>query len=258
MKGTFFQKPLEFRLSVDGETWRQGDSIEGVLTAKNHAAGALPVAGITVCLARGVLRKVHQKSSDAFEILASASIPPSSGPELLPAQELSYPWKFGTDRNCPITDTLGSLFLLYGQNGSAQGAGAQLGNIQIPVLPYEIITQFLDVVKTGFRFVIKGARWSKGNVDAKLAPPDSRGFAMLEQLQLLFHFEGETLHVEYGFRLKTVEASAASVELKKQKTAFKQSYEPALYRTSSGRFDHERVEKEIRDVLDQIEAKNIL
>ena len=38
MKGTFFQKPLELNLLVEGETWRQGDPITGSLTIKNHGS----------------------------------------------------------------------------------------------------------------------------------------------------------------------------------------------------------------------------
>jgi len=251
VKGTFFQKPLEFRLSVDGETWRQGDPITGTLTVKNHSPEPLPTQEITVRLARATLRKVHQKLEGAFETAVGSAAPPSDASTLAPGAEFNFPWKFVTDRNCPITDSVSSLFLLYGKGED----GMQMGQLQVPVIPYEVISQFLDVMKTAFRFVLKTTKWSKGSVDAKLAPPDSRNFVGLEQAVISFHFEGEVLQVDYDFKLKKIEASASAVELKKQKTSFSQSYEPALYRTPSGRFDHERVEKEIGTILSQVESK---
>src|SRR6185437_9396529 len=110
VKGTFFQKPLEFRLSVDGETWRQGDPITGTLTVKNHSPEPLPTQEITVRLARATLRKVHQKLEGAFGTAVGSAAPPSDASTLAPGAEFNFPWKFVTDRNCPITDSVSSLF----------------------------------------------------------------------------------------------------------------------------------------------------
>ena len=56
MKGTFFQKPFEFKLNVEGETWRQAQGVSGVLTVKNQGSSPVSVEGTRVHLAYGQLR----------------------------------------------------------------------------------------------------------------------------------------------------------------------------------------------------------
>ena len=66
MRGAFFQKPLEFRLLVEGESWNQGDPIAGSLSVMNHGAEEIPHHEMAIFLACGELGKVRLKSPDAF------------------------------------------------------------------------------------------------------------------------------------------------------------------------------------------------
>jgi hypothetical protein len=239
MKGLFFQKPLEFSLNVNGESWKQGDEISGSLNVKSHAPGT-EISAAQVHLAYGHLKKAHAKDPAAFTVLESATASPE--------------WKFQTDRNAPITDSTHSLFLLY-------GAGEDLskyGHIQLIMKPYWVIEDFLKELQVGFRFVIKTMKSSKGVLDVKVAPPDSRSFAALEQAFLSFYFEGDILNVEARFDVKKIEATAASVDMKKEKKAFQKSFSALDYLTSSGRFNHVRMEAAIREILEIVEQKILL
>lgn len=250
MKGTFFQKPLEFSLRVEGESWRQGEAIAGTLFAKNHGAQALP-GGFQVKLARGTLKKVHQKVSGAFyEILATSSAPAG---EIAPQAELGHSWRFQTDRNCPITDNTESLFLLYGSESETE----KMGHLQVTIKPEPVIEEFLKAFQIEFRFVVKSFKSSKRGVDVKLMPPDSQHFTMLDYAQLSFRFDGDVLHVGYVFNLKEVQASSAAVDVKKKKKEFEQTFAPGEYRLSSGRFNHERLEAAAAEAIKQVEGKTL-
>src|SRR4051812_18114787 len=121
MKGMSFQKPLEFRLQVEGETWNQGDSISGVLEVKNRGSESISLADMQVQLGHGRLKRVHEKMSGAFKILEKTGMDASA--TLAPNAEAKLQWKFPTDRNCPITDSMASLFLLYGKGEVVETLG---------------------------------------------------------------------------------------------------------------------------------------
>jgi hypothetical protein len=248
MKGTCFQRPLEFKIDVQGETWNQGESISGTLTVKNHGSSQVQTQGMRVSLARGQLKKVHAKAPDAFEVLASSELPENG--RIDAQKDLNFPWSFQTRRDCPITDVSSSLFLLY---GTAEAPG----QLQLTFQPDPIIQEFVQRFEIGFRFVKKSAKSAKSSVEVKFDPPDARGFASVEQLVLSFEFEGETLAVKYAFAVKQLEASAAAMNLKKGKKTFEQSFGPQDYKTPSGRFNYERIEAAIREVIAQVESKTL-
>jgi hypothetical protein len=249
MKGTVFQKPFEFNLRVEGETWAQGDPISGSLIIKNHGNESILLSDTRVLLGYADLKHVHAKTPDAFEILQTVTV---SQPQLEAGKELTVPWQFQTDRNCPITDNLASLFLLYGSGTAYE----KVGQLQLKVTPYLVITEFLNVLQVNFRFVVKTQKFSKKAVEIKMAPPDgARAFANVEQLVLRFSFQGEELEVEYAFKVKKLEATATSMAMTKQSKTSAQTYRPDQYRTSSGRFNHDEVEAGIREALSPFEVK---
>jgi hypothetical protein len=239
MKGIFFQKPYEFGLRIEGEAWNQGDLISGELTIKNPGDEPLNSSGFKVCLTYGDLKKVRAKTEDCFDVLGSADL------------TRSYSWSFKLDRNSPITDGSSSLFVAYG-NGDAL---EKIGLLQLIVHPDRIIQDFLDVLKTDFRFVVRTQKMNKAMVEIKLVPPASRSFATLEHLMLSFQFKGDVLDAHYLFHTKKVEASAASVDLKKEKKQLKQSIPPDAYRLPNGRFNHEKVGSLIQEALNLVESK---
>ncbi len=249
MKGTVFQRPLEFNLRVDGESWAQGDLIAGVLAVKNHGKEPVALNGIQVQLALGKLSKVRQKAADAFKIQEAAAMDPTGS--LAAGGEASFEWKFQTDRNCPITDNLSSLFLLYGQGE----ATPQLGQLELPVQAYGLIQDYLKTLNIQFRFVLKGQKASHGRVEAKFTPPASQAFALLDHVLVYFRFEGEALEVSYVFQVKKLEATVSSFEVQKKKKEFTQSLAPSQYRLSSGRVNHEGLELSIKEALGHVESK---
>ena len=252
MKGTSFQKPLEFNLRVNGESWHQGDQIEGTLTIKNHGLAAVSLTSLKMQLAHGDLKKVRLKTSGGFREIASAQL---DLPQCLESsQEITIPWNFQTDRNCPITDTFGSLFLLYGL-ASINPEEEKLAHLQLPFLPFKLVLEFVELFGTAFRFVLKGQKWSKGQVEFKLAAPAARGFATLDLLLLKCSFQNTNLMVKYEFQVKKIEATAASFEVKKIKKDLEQLLSATEYQLPSGRLNHERLEIAIREALSSVESK---
>lgn len=249
MKGVFFQKPLEFKLHVEGESWRQGDEIAVELLVKNHGSESINTDDLVLILALGTLKKVREKSSEAYQEISSAkweeknSIPTSG--------EHHLKWKFKTDINCPITDTIGSLFILYGKRDSLE----KLGQLQLVVNPHAEVDEFLSRLNIQHRFVVKSKKYKKGSVDVKLDPPSSRAYLTLEQLLINFKKVETGLKINYQFQVKKVEATAATLDVKKQGKTLDQELSRSDLYLASGRFNHDKMEEYIRAALDLVEQK---
>ncbi|MBC7691905.1 MAG: hypothetical protein H7222_09045 [Methylotenera sp.] len=252
MKGTIFQKPLEFKLNVEGESWRQGDGVQGTLLVKNHGSEAISLKDIHIHLAQGRLSKVRSKTEGAFKIQASAPIstPDDAEKFLAAGGELQLPWTFQTDRNCAITDVSTSLYILYGQGDAAD----KLGQIQLTFHPYPIIQEFLKTLTIDFRFVIKYQKFVKERLEIKLEPPTAKAFNFLECLFLYFYIEGDVINVSYAFQVKKLDASAASVDITKQSKTFDQSLAPHEYLMPSGRVNYTFFEAAIREAMKVVGA----
>jgi hypothetical protein len=244
MKATFFQKPLEFNLVIEGESWRQGDAVSGSLLVKNHGSDELDASEIRVVLAQGAITKVRKKDSGAFTAISAQSM---DAQKVLPGKQASFSWKFETERNCAVTEKSSSLFVLYGKGESLDS----LGQIQLVIHPYFVIEEYLKSLQTQFHFVLKSLKSNKGWLDCKMAPPSSRNFASVEQLLLSFHFESDTLMVHYRFDVKKLEALAATTTLSKQTREFEQSINSTQYLRNE-RFNYEFIEASIRDVMGQL------
>jgi hypothetical protein len=253
VKATFFQKPLEFNLNIEGESWRQGDPISGSLLVKNHGSEEVDSSEIHVVLAHGAISKVRKKDASAFTPVAAQIMAQGSPGKIPPAGQASFSWKFETERNCTVTEKGSSLFILYGRSATPEvsKSGDSLGQIQLVIHPYFIIEEYLKSLRTQFHFVLKSLKSTKGWLECKIAPPSSRNFASVEQLLLSFRFEDDVLHVHYLFDVKKLEALAATTSLSNQKREFEQSFNSMQY-LRNGRFNFDLIEASIREVMTQL------
>lgn len=248
MKGTFFQKPVEFKIEVAGESWHQGAPLSGKLMIKNHGTEVLQGSDVPVRLAYGVLKKVRAKAPSSLSVLAEASAP--AGWEITPGAEGGWEWSFRLDRNVPVTDASASLFLIYGRGAILE----QLGQLQLNIAPSEAIEVFLKAWTIHFRFVLKSIKFAtrrdSGWVEAKLAPPSAREFAFVEHVIAAFR-EDQTggLDVRVTFAIKKLEATAASLQSTREKREFSARLEASELRVPSGRFNTDAIEAVIAQAV---------
>ena len=62
MKATLFNKPLEWSIETQGESWQQGSAIKGILKVKNHGQEELPLENAGVGIAHADVKKVHART----------------------------------------------------------------------------------------------------------------------------------------------------------------------------------------------------
>ena len=176
MKGTSFQNGIEFKISIEGESWVQGSLISGTIEAIARNPGTI-VPELQVLIADASEKKVKLKSKGAFEVIERAAFKGS------PAS-----WKFTLPIDARLTDKSGNLYVLYGPvKGIAEGPETtelhHLGQLKLNILPHPHLQDFLEVIKVNFRFVPKSTNAGKDNtVDAKFDSPAGKDWASLEYL----------------------------------------------------------------------------
>ena len=248
MKGIFIYGQLEFRLEVAGEDYCQGDSLACILSVKNHGAAPQTPGELRLDLGEADLKKLKEKKDDALKVTALAVLP--AVPEIAPQKQHSVSWTFALDKNCAVSGRERSPCFAYG-SGRESAATARL---PFTVSPHRHIQKIAGLFESPFQFVIKGQKSTDGRVQIKMKPPTARRLSLVDELVVGFCFEGEALVLEYLFKVKAFETTAASVNVKKGKSEVRQRFEPAQYLLSGGHLNHEFVEGRIKEALSAVET----
>jgi hypothetical protein len=198
MRGVSFQNGVEFKISIDGERWEQGDEISGEIlaVAKNPGAELKPAR---VILAETTERKLKSKSKDGFHVLAEAT-----------TSTFPFGWKFEMPLQARISDKAGGLCILYG----SQEDPHTLGILKLNVVPHHYFNDLIELMRTEFRYALKGLSAGKdGWVDAKL-----------ENLILSLRMEDGQIDAIFEFSRERVDAMKAGLQTKIEKQEITRSW----------------------------------
>lgn len=247
MKGLYFKDQFEVRLEIDGDEFRQGDTVCCTLSVKNRGESALTPALPSLSLVRGESKKVKAKDPEAWQRLETAKT--ESFGEVAPGESKKCVWSFSLDKNCLITEKSQSLYLLY-------GLGEEQGQLQLTVLPHEEIEGIVGIFETSFQFLLKKISNKKDCIAATLKAPEGPGYRALSQLELRLRFNEEKgVELQYLFKVERLEASATTLEVQKKKVEFSQSLGRDDFMSSAAYVDPERLEPHIREALSQVTSK---
>ena len=211
MKGVSFQSGVEFRIVIEGECWPQGSTISGKLESK-------PASAMSVFLAEGIDKKVKQKSPGAFRILERAS-----------TQTSPLDWSFSLPLHTRVSDSSGSLYLVYG-GGSEKDVESKLetlGQLRLNILPHQHLLDLIEVMTGHFRFAWKSTAASKtaGWTQVKFDAPQAREWASLELLLVQVQLTDQTMDVNFLFNRKEIDPAKAGLSSVVVKRELSRSWE---------------------------------
>ena len=196
MKGVSFQNGVEFKVTLEGESWSQGDTLRGKIESK-------PQSQAQLILAEGIDKKVKLKTPDAFVVL-----------EELSTKSLPFEWSFKLSLDARISDKSASLYLLYGNNDNIE----KLGQLRLNVLPHIHIKDLIDLCTNEFRFALKGISFSKsGDTEVKFDPPSNSEWTFLEQLVIQLKQDSNSLQAKFQFHRKEIDGSKGGLATKSVK-----------------------------------------
>lgn len=219
MRGTFFQRPLEWTVETKGESWAQGDTISGVLTVKNHGNDPVSLQGSGVLLALGDIKKVHSRNKDALSTETSALF---TDQILAGNESIEWPFQLMLPPNCMITDKKVSYYLSFGKD-------AKESHLQVSVTPKKIFLKIAELLENFYRFKPKEVRASKRGVEFKMIPPTSREMANIENLCLTMSVEGEGLKLDFLYQVKKIDMKSVTTKITKDTVSVSKTLLPKEY-----------------------------
>ncbi len=247
MKGTFFDKPLEWNLETVGETWQQGDVLCGTLRVKNHGPGPVDLTGTGVAFGVAEIKKIQSRAEGALRPEQTQTFP--SG-ELNPGATAELHFKFPIGPNAPVTDKRSSYYLAFGKNCNDT-------QLQVRVDPNFLFTKVLGLMDTFHRFKIKDYKAGKKGVEYKLLPPASRDMANVETLLLTFSMVGENLRLKFDFQVKKLDTSSVTTKVNKESVGIERELTPREHSLGKGMINQDLLLKNIDAVLSEVKLKNI-
>ena len=183
MKGFFFAKPLEYRMETPAEELVQGQSFQGTLQVVNRGGTEEKPLVLEVGLAYGDLKRIKQNEPDAFNLLERHEL--AEGLTLAPNEEHKAEWEFALASDCPITSSVGCLFLLYGGNLDEPGRWSRI-DLRVDLGP-ELQT-FITTLENHFAFEAKSKHYQEGFTEVRFKPPST--YPTLEELSVLMRVRG--------------------------------------------------------------------
>lgn len=247
MKGTFFNKPLEWNIETDKETWTQGEDIKGILRLKNHSAEVVKLSDAGVAIAYADIKKVHARTAGAMKFDAKAIFPES---ELKGQEQKELPFFLTLPPNCAVTDKKASYYLAYGINHSES-------HLMLKIEPKVLFGKVISLMDTFFRFKLKEYKGAKNGVDYKLIPPTARDMANLESLDIIFSMQGENLQMDYDFMVRKLDTEGVVNKINKLSVKFQKVLTPKEFSLGKDMINQDVLLKSIESVVSEVKLKSV-
>lgn len=248
MRGTFFQKPFEYSFDISGERWKQGETIQGICTLKNHGAEDVSLKDYVLAIAFADHKKVKAKDPKAFQIVSEF---PINVEAVKQTGEESIDFTMELKPNDPISENTKGMYFVCGPAENLFEGGM----LELPIEPVQLISEFLELFKRFYRFELKALKNKKGFIEAKLLPPGSKELGAVEQLMLLLKLEDEKLNLKYQFKVKKLTYDTGDVKAASQKLEIESILNKNQYSAFGGSLNQEGIQKAIDEVLEQVKRK---
>lgn len=247
MKGTFFNKPLEWNIETDKESWTQGEAIKGILRLKNHSGDTLKLNEAGVAIAFADIKKVHARTEGAMKFDAKALFAET---ELKGQEQKELPFSLTLPANCAVTDKKASYYLTYGNNHSES-------HLMLKVEPKILFGKVISLMDTFFRFKLKEFKAAKNGVEYKLIPPTSRDMANLESLNLIFSMQGENLQMDYDFVVRKLDTEGVVNKINKVSMKFQRLLTPREFSLGKDMINQDVLLKSIEAAIAEVKLKSV-
>lgn len=247
MKGTFFNKPLEWNIETKEESWQQGGVVSGSLKVKNHGADPVPLknAGVGLCYAD--IKKVHAKIEGVLKPEVTLGL---NQPELKPQESIELPFSLTLPENCTVSDKKGTYFITYG-NGMIEN------HLQLKIEPKLLYGKLVGLLDTFYRFKLKEFKGSKKGVEYKLLPPSARDMANLDSLILTIASEGSNLNLDFEFQVKKLETSGVTNKINKETIKINRVISPKEYSLGRDMINQDQLLKIFEAVIGEVNLKSV-
>jgi|GEM_PF-1756484 len=252
MRATFFHKDIEYALYLDGESWKQGDSLKGTLKLTSHKDDQLELSDQGAFLVLGASKKLKLKDPSGFKVIKKETFDQESKLDGKGSTEISFEFKL--DPNCQLTEKSTSLYVACGSESNL----TEIGYLPIQVVPFKLLTDFFEIFENFFKFKKKSMKTKKTFVETMMIAPASREFAGFEKLKVLSQIVAENLELSYEFKVKKLDYSSDITAVKSEVIVIKQCLTPKDYEVFAGAVNQDSIIKHIDEALESVRVKPLI
>jgi len=251
MKGTFFNKPLEYKIEIDGESWTQGSKVTGNIIIVNHSKRpvALNKNGCHLCFTN--IKKLKAKDTKAFNLIESILFEQD---QVDAKSEIRLDFEFNLKEDCPITENTVSLYIVCGVMETAFDGG----QLQLKIIPIKVISNFIEIFESFFKFKFKTLKNKKEFIEAKIVAPDSKEWTSVQGINLQMKMQDTNLILNFAFKLKKLDYTAGGMDTKDVNLDIARILTKKEYSSFSESPNQTLISKAITEVIDQVKLKPII
>lgn len=247
MKGTFFNKPIEWNVETTRESWQQGEKVEGTLTVKNHGTESFALTNAGVGLAFADIKKIHARADGALKRECENGF---SADSLHAGSTVELPFSLTLPANCAVTDKKASFYLTYGRDFSES-------HLMLKIEPKAIYGKIVGLLDTFYRFKMKEFKGSKKGVEYKLLPPTSREMANIDSLALTFSMKEDLMNLDFEFQVKKLDTSSITTKVNKETVKVSKSLGPKDYSLGKDMINQDQLLKSLEAVVAEVKLKSV-
>ena len=247
MKGTFFNKPLEWNIETKEESWQQGSTLHGTLRVKNHGTESINLENPGVSLAYADIKKVHAKKEGILRPEVKAELSEKS---IAPGETKELSFILNLPQNCPVSDKRSTYFLCYGKNHTEN-------HLQLKIEPRALYGKLVGLMDTFQRFKLKEFKGSKKGVEYKLLPPTSREMANLDSLNLTIFMQGENLRLDFEFQVRKLDTSTETNKINKAAVKIERTLSPKEYSLGRDMINQDHLLKVFEAVVSEVKLQSV-
>lgn len=247
MKGTFFNKPLEWNIETKEESWQQGSTLHGTLRVKNHGSESINLENPGVALAYADIKKVHAKTEGILKPEVKADLTEKS---LAPGETKEMSFTLVLPENCPVSDKRSTYFLCYGKNSTEN-------HLQLKIEPRALYGKLVGLMDTFQRFKLKEYKGSKKGVEYKLLPPTSRDMANLDSLNLSLSMQGDNLKLDFEFQVRKLDTTTETNKISKSAVKIERLLSPKEYSLGRDMINQDQLLKIFEAVVSEVKMQSV-
>lgn len=243
MKTTIFQKPLEFKLNLDGESWHQNDTIKCQLDIIDHGQDT-KLDDLFCFLGHGNIKKIKSKDLKSLTIIEKIQI-----------HDYKTNFDFSLNSDSPITENSKNIFILIGSSSDPY----KIGMLELNIKPIKIITDYIDLFEQFFRFKCKSLTYKNGQLETKITPPDSKDWTKIQTMNLKFKLgEEEKLTTIFSFKLKQISYEDNTTNVKDSKKEIITEMDKEQYLNFGNSLNYNYLRNEITNALNTVKLKPLI
>lgn len=205
MRGTFFQKPLELKIEINGESWIQGDKISGELNIVDHS-GQNDLSKCGVAFAIIDLKKFKDKKDGAVTVLD----------KVINVNSPQVNFNFSVAKNSQITEKNITPSLLVGNLDDLLSCSVMQLNIGV----HKSISDYVNLIEMFYRFKLKGLKSKKGEIELTLTAPSSKDWSQVEKFIVLASVSDEGISLKHQAVVKKISFENMQTTTKEVKVSF--------------------------------------